>query len=264
MKNKIRNAAVKYIKLMEKIKRRICKISTRFDSDNLEDWEDEVRKLSFEMKHILEMLPYSYLGLREPEIGDNFKQYRGVKAIKLIRPDKEDFPKLLQKPFGKQEPFILLDPQLPRDDYLNNEKWQSALAWCNRFAHARNPAGDLPELDIGDLSRERKSGIRFAQRIVNLLNTHSVMIIAKDLDLHGIVLMSGVQNYPGVVMKVIARQTPWLSQIQSKEGTLTLRRQNEAGEWEDVVNSEDGAISIHAVIGYCTKNSVFSKDGIRI
>ncbi|MCY4149308.1 MAG: hypothetical protein OXD44_04970 [Gammaproteobacteria bacterium] len=252
----LRKALIKYVVAMEKVKRRINNISQissfiDYESTDYEKWEEMVESLAKELKSLLEMLPYSCLGLQIPDMGEKAKNYKNRKAYKLIKPDNAQNSPFLQRPIGQTSPFLVIDPSVKNNCHLTEEKWISAWAWCNRFAHVPNPVNQRSVLTL-DLKREWGNGIRFVQRVINLLDMHTV--IAKgNLDVHGRVRMEGVNGYNGVIMEVIARQTHWANKIKMPDGTTAiLQKKNALGVYE--TPNDGSGISLHSPVGYCTKD----------
>ena len=250
----LRRALAKYVNTMEKVKRRIGKIelSTNHETDTYDEWDDRVEHLAKELKTLLEILIYSCLGLKIPEMDDAGQKYRKTKASRLIKHATEENNPFLQHPLDPSPPFVVLDSTIDRNDCLTTEQWKTAWVWSNRFSHAKNPANPRPELTLEDLKREWKAGLRFVQRIINLLNTHS--IVAKPpIEVYGRVRMAGVAGCPGVVMEVIVQKTPWLNKIAMNGGVASIQKKSKSGVWEDVTDGT-AQISMHNTVGYCTKD----------
>ena len=246
------DAFVNYASVMEKVKRRIAKIDlvARRAPNTREDSEDRVEALATELKRILEDLPYSCLGLKIPHLGRRASRFRKSRPLRLIK-SAVNGEQLMPTPLrGASPPFVVLDAQVPKSDCMNSEQWESAWAWCNRFAHSRNPASERPELTSGALEREWSVGIRFVQSVVNLLDIH--FVVAKGpMDLHGTVRMATGQP-PTVVVQVAVRATPWATELKADDGTvIRLESKNSDGTWR---RASAGEISLHQLVGHCTRN----------
>lgn len=257
------DAFVNYASVMEKVKKRIAKIELvgRHAPGTREDSEDRVEALATELKRILEDLPYSCLGLKIPNLGRRASWFRKSRPLRLIKA-AADGERLMPTPLrGPSPPFVVLDAAVPSSDCMNSEQWESAWAWCNRFAHSRNPASERPELTSGDLETEWGVGIRFVQRVVNLLDIH--FVVAKGpMDLHGTVRMAAGQP-PTVIVQVAMRATPWEPEIKVGDGTvIRLERKNRDGTWRRASDGSEGGISLHQVVGHCTRNG-FLRAGSR-
>lgn len=171
------DAFVKYASIMEKVKKRIRKIEriANCHASTRDEMEDRVEDLATELKRILEDLPYACLGLKIPHLGRRAARYRKDRPPQLIKSDV-DGEKLLQTPGRRlRPPFVVLDATVPSNDCMTSAQWESAWAWCNRFAHSRNPVSERPELTWKDVDREWGVGVRSVQRIINLLDTHFVV-----------------------------------------------------------------------------------------
>lgn len=246
------DAFVKYASIMERVKKRIRKIEriTKRDASSRDEWEETVEDLATELKRVLEDLPYACLGLKIPNLGRRASRYRKNRPPQLIKSDVNG-EKLLPAPQRRPgPPFVVLDTDVPASDCMTSAQWESAWAWCNRFAHSRNPASEGPELTLRDLRREWGAGVRFVQRIINLLDTH--FVVAKGpMDIHGTVRMAAGLP-PSVVVTVVIRATPWASEIKMPGGAVyRLERKTREGAWE---RAPDGEISLHEVIGHCTRD----------
>lgn len=253
------DAFIKYASVMEKIKKRIAKITlvAQRAPGTPGESEDRVEALATELKRILEDLPYSCLGLKIPNHRHLAKRFRKSRPIRLIKAaaDGERFmPTPLRRP---SSPFVVLNTEVPNSDCMNSEQWESAWAWCNRFAHSRNPANERPELTSRDLENQFRVGIRFAQRVVNLLDSH--FVVAKGpMDLYGTVWMAAGQP-PTVVVQIAMRVTPWLPEVKMDDGTRAqLRLKDRDGAWRDAsAGGEEGGIALYQPIGHCTRNRFF-------
>ena len=247
------DAFVKYASIMERIKKRIRKIEriAKRDASGRDEWEETVEDLATELKRVLEDLPHACLGLKIPNLGRRASRYRKNRPPQLIKSDV-DGEKLLQAPQRRPgPPFVVLDTAVPASDCMTSAQWESAWAWCNRFAHSRNPASERPELTLRDLRREWRVGVRSVQRTTNLLDTH--FVVAKGpMDIHGTVRMTAGQP-PSVRGSGCWGFGPrrGRSEIKMPSGRVyRLERKNSVGVWE---RAPDGEISIHEVIGHCTK-----------
>ena len=251
------DAFVKYASIMERIKKRIHKIEriAKRDVSSHDEWEETVEDLATELKRVLEDLPYACLGLKIPNLGRLARRYRKNRPPQLIKLDVNG-EKLLQAPQQRPgPPFVVLDTAVPASEYMTSAQWESAWAWCNRFAHSRNPASERPELTLRDIQREWRVGVRSVQRTINLLHTH--FVLAKGpMDIHGTVRMAAGLP-PCVVVTVLVRATPWASEIRMSGGAVyRLERKNSEGGWE---RAPDGDLSIHQVIGHCTRDGFFPR-----
>lgn len=249
------HAFVKYASIMERIKKRLRKIErvAKRDPVSRDEWDETVEDLATALKRVLEDLPYACLGLKIPNLGHRASRYRKNRPPQLIKSDVNG-EKLFQAPQPRSgPPFMVLDAAVPASDCLTATQWESAWAWCNRFAHSRNPASERPELTLSDLRREWRVGIRSVQRTINLLDTH--FVLAKGpMDIHGTVRMAAGQP-PSVAIAVSIRTTPWAREVKmSSGGVYRLEMKNSKGDWEQ---APVGEISLHKVIGHCTKDRFF-------
>lgn len=235
-----------YAKGLAKTKRDVRKIAQIAASQApIEDRLDDIVPC---LKRILERIVYGCLEIQIPVYGKTVsaRRWQSKKASELVKMvDPTFFPS--PNP-NRGRPFIKIAQSVRDSDALTQEQWLTAWNFVNRIQHVQNPASSKSKPDP---QTALEDALKWTQRAINLLSCHSV--ITTDTAFFGEATMHPAHANQDAQVAVLERVTSWSASQNLPDGTSVRLQRQDSGEWRDVENPVDGALSFLRLHGIYTQ-----------
>ncbi|MDE0148179.1 MAG: hypothetical protein OYG32_11000 [Rhodospirillaceae bacterium] len=252
-KRGIRREFHSYARTLARTKRDVRKIVQVATSQmSTEDRLDDIVPC---LKRILERIVYGCLEIQIPVYGKRVsaRRWQNKKASELV---KMVDPKFYPSPNpDRGGPYIKIAPTVQDSDALTQEQWLTAWNFVNQIQHVQNPASNRrkpdPQMALDD-------ALKWTQRAVNLLSHHSVM--TTDTAFFGHVTMHPPHPNQDVQVEVMERVTSWSESHNFPSGASLKLQIQDKGEWRDVEDPQEGALSLACRHGIYTPHG-FQRTG---
>ncbi len=169
--------------------------------------------------------------------------------------DGNHYPSIADEPSRLSRPIFVVASGVGRNEYLTRDRWFTVWGACGTLVHEERPGSTRPKPRYDTYLKDSRTWLQW---IINLLSLHR--IVTKDLQYQALISLYDTRA-KGALISVTKRVTPWQTSAYLPEGGVATLQFNVDGEWQNVTDPEQGAITLAKIIGYYTAQSYFPVNG---
>ncbi|MCY4199509.1 MAG: hypothetical protein OXE81_06425 [Gammaproteobacteria bacterium] len=242
-----------YAREMDRIKRIILKIGNEPMPQDPEDIGAQAQKI----RRMLEIIVNACLLVQMAiDDGKRLRRFANKSRAEVLkdRVDGNHYPSIADEPSRLGRPVLIVAPEVHRGEYLTRERWFTVWHTCGTLVHEERPGSTRPKPRYDNYPKDSRVWLQW---IINLLSLHRM--VTKDLRYQALVSLHEARM-KCALLSVAKRVTPWQTRIDREDGGSMALQVNVDGEWQDVKNPEQGAITLVKPVGHYTAQSYFPVD----
>jgi len=241
-----------YAREMVRIKKIIRKVANEPMPQDPEDIGAQAQKI----RRILEIIVNACLGVQMAiDDAKRLRRFANKSRAEVLkdRVDGVHYPSIAEEPSRLGRPTFIVNPKVGRGEYLTRDRWFTVWNACGTLVHEERPGSTKSKPRYDAYGQDSKAWLQW---IINLLSLHRM--ITKDLKYQALVSLHDAK-VSGTLLSVAKRVTPWQTAVNLEDGSVATLQVNVDGEWQNVTNPEQGAITLTETIGYYTARSYFRR-----